>query len=111
MADFRKYALAFAGAACFLGITGAASAQTTSGINCVANAATPLQMRAEGITEQAGDVVLSCQGGTPTPAGTPVATVNVTIALNTQATSRLLGSSTVLTDALLLINDPGVGGQ
>jgi hypothetical protein len=111
MADFRKYALAFAGAACFLGITGAASAQTTSGINCVANAATPLQMRAEGITEQAGDVVLSCQGGTVTPAGIQVPTVNVTIALNTQVTSRLINGSSVLTDALLLINDPAPGAQ
>lgn len=111
MADFKKYALAFAGAACFMGITGVASAQTTSGINCVANAATPLQMRAEGITEQAGDVVLSCQGGTPTPLGVQVPSVNVTVSLNTQATSRLINSSTVLTDALLLINDPASGSQ
>jgi hypothetical protein len=109
MANFRKYALAFAGAACFLGITGAASAQTTSGINCVANAATPLQMRAEGITENAGDVVLSCTGGTVTPAGTPAPTVNVTVALNTQVTSRLISGS--ITDALLLIDDPAPGAQ
>ena len=27
MANFKKYALAFAGAACFMGITGTASAQ------------------------------------------------------------------------------------
>jgi hypothetical protein len=109
MADFRKYALAFAGVACFLGITGVAGAQTTSGVNCTANAATPLQDRAEGITESVGDVVLSCQGGTVTPANVPVPTVNVTIALNTQVTSRLLGTS--LTDSLLLINDPAPGSQ
>jgi hypothetical protein len=109
MADFKKYALAAAGVACFLGFTGVAGAQTTSGINCVANAATPLQARAEGITENVGDVVLSCQGGIVTPIGVPAPTVNVTIALNTQVTSRLLGTS--LTDSLLLINDPAPGAQ
>jgi hypothetical protein len=111
MADLRKYALAFAGVACFLGITSMASAQTTSGINCTANAATPLQDRAEGITENVGDVVLSCQGGTVTPIFVPVPTVNVTVSLNTQVTSRLLNSSSSLTDAVLLINDPAVGQQ
>ncbi len=109
MADFKKYALAAAGVACFLGFTGVAGAQTTSGINCVANAATPLQARAEGITENVGDVVLSCQGGVVTPSGVQVPTVNVTVALNTQVTSRLLGTS--LTDSLLLINDPAPGSQ
>jgi hypothetical protein len=109
MADFKKYALAAAGVACFLGFTGVAGAQTTSGINCTANAATPLQARAEGITENVGDVVLSCQGGTVTPAGVAVPTVNVTVALNTQVTSRLLGTS--LTDSLLIINDPAPGAQ
>jgi len=109
MADFKKYALAAAGVACFLGFTGIAGAQTTSGINCVANAATPLQARAEGITENVGDVVLSCQGGNVTPSGVAVPTVNVTVALNTQVTSRLL--STSLTDSLLLINDPQPGAQ
>jgi hypothetical protein len=114
MADFRKYALAAVGVACLLGITGVASAQTTSGINCVANAATPIQDRAEGITENVGDVVLSCQGGTVTPLNVAVPTVNVTISLNTQVTSRLIGTTTTtasITDALLIINDPGPGFQ
>jgi hypothetical protein len=106
MADFRKYALAFAGVACFLGITSAASAQTTNGITCFANAATPQQDRAEGITELTGDLVLSCTGGTVTPAGVAVPTVNITVALNTQVTSRLVGATTNITEALLLINDP-----
>jgi len=53
MADFRKSALAVASIACFLGITGVASAQqnTLNGITCFANASTPQQDRAEGITE------------------------------------------------------------
>jgi hypothetical protein len=109
MADFRKYALAFAGVACFLGITGSASAQqnTLNGITCFANAATPQQDRAEGITELVGDLVLSCTGGTPTASGVPVPTVNITVALNTQVTSRLVGGTTNITESILLLNDPG----
>jgi hypothetical protein len=111
MADFRKYALAFAGVACLLGITGVASAQTTNGITCFANAATPQQDRAEGITELTGDLVLSCTGGTVTPLNVAVPTVNITVALNTQVTSRLVGATTNITEALLLINDPAPGTQ
>jgi hypothetical protein len=109
MADFRKSALAFASVACFLGITGVASAQqnTLNGITCFANAATPQQDRAEGITELVGDLVLSCSGGTATAAGVPVPTVNITVALNTQVTSRLVGSTTNITESILLLNDPG----
>ena len=111
MADFRKYALAFAGVACFLGITGAASAQTLNGITCFANAATPQQDRAEGITELVGDLVLSCTGGTATPIGVSVPTVNITVALNTQVTSRLVGGTTTTTESILMINDFPSGSQ
>jgi hypothetical protein len=111
MADFRKYALAFAGVACFLGITGTAGAQTLNGITCFANAATPQQMRAEGITEIAGDLVLSCTGGTATPAGVAVPTVNITVALNTQVTSRLVGGTSNITESILMINDAPSGAQ
>jgi len=111
MADFRKSALAVASIACFLGITGVASAQqnTLNGITCFANASTPQQDRAEGITELVGDTVLSCTGGTPTASGVPVPTVNITVALNTQVTSRLVGATTNITEAILMLNDPGPG--
>jgi len=113
MADFRKSALAFASVACFLGITGVASAQqnTLNGITCFANAATPQQDRAEGITELVGDLVLSCTGGTPTAVGVPVPTVNITVALNTQVTSRLVGGTSTITESILMINDPQPGAQ
>jgi hypothetical protein len=110
MADFRKYALAFAGVACFMGLAGSASAQTLNGITCFANAATPQQDRAEGITELVGDLVLSCTGGTVTPAGAAVPTVNITVALNTQVTSRLISGSTI-TESILMINDFPSGQQ
>jgi hypothetical protein len=111
MADFRKYALALAGVACFMGITGSASAQTLNGITCFANAATPQQDRAEGITELVGDLVLSCTGGTVTPLNAAVPTVNITVALNTQVTSRLIGGTTNITEAILMINDFPSGSQ
>lgn len=111
MANFKKYALAFAGAACFMGITGTASAQNLNGLNCVANAATPYQVRAEGITENVGDVVLTCTGGTPVTGAAAVPLVNFTLALNTQVTSRLLGASSTTTDSLLLIDEPANGSQ
>ncbi|MDQ6677375.1 MAG: hypothetical protein M3Z09_08780 [Acidobacteriota bacterium] len=109
MADFRKYAVTVAGLACMLGVTGTASAQFV-GFTCNATA-TPFDMRAEGITEQAGDIVLSCTGGTATPLGSQIPQVNITVSLNTNITSRLLGGSSNLTDAVLLLNEPVPGNQ
>ena len=110
MADFRKYAVTVAGLACMLGVTGVASAQSFNGFTCNATA-TPFDMRAEGITEQAGDLVLTCTGGTITPAGNLIPSVNITVSLNTNITSRLLNGSSNLTEALLLINEPTSGNQ
>jgi len=111
MADFRRHALAFAGLACFLGLTSTANAQFT----CNASAAVPLDDRAEGITEQAGDFVVTCVGGTPTAAGVPVQQVNITITANTQITSRVLGTTSTTpplsVESTLLINDPAPGLQ
>ena len=36
-------------------------------------------IRAEGLAESVGDLVLSCTGGTPTPAGQAVPTINITV--------------------------------
>ena len=71
MADFKRYALAFAGLAAFVGVSGTASAQSFSNMTCIAQASTPFQQRAEGITEQAGDVVIACTGGTQHLLGCP----------------------------------------
>jgi hypothetical protein len=112
MVDFRKWFPALAIGALVIGSAATASAQITpspSQISCVANAgATPL-VRAEGLTELVGDVVLNCTGGTPTAAGQLVPQVNIQIFLNTNVTSRLLADP--LTEALLLIDDPAPGQQ
>ena len=73
---------------------------------CTANAGIPPILRTEGETELLGDIVLSCSGGTPTPAGKVIPTATVTVTLNTQVTSKLInkrGDS----EALLRIDEPG----
>jgi hypothetical protein len=113
MADFRKWLFAFALVALLLG-AGTANAQNpTQAFTCVANAGNPVIVRSEGIAELVGDLLLQCTGGVPTSAGTQIPVSNVTLTLNTNITSRLLGSGFI--DALLLIDEPwpasGVGNE
>lgn len=78
------------------------------GISGLACSATPLYgtVRAEGITEQVGNVRLYCTGGIPTPAGKPIPQFDVTLSLNTDVTSRLLPQAAGLSEALLFIDFP-----
>jgi len=122
MADFRKLFFAFALVALLVG-TGTANAQSQpvvqQAFTCVANAGTPVIDRVEGITELVGDLLLQCVGGQPTPLGQPVPTTNIRLSLNTNVTSRLLGTAdsggragvSNFADALLLIDDPYPNGS
>lgn len=101
MADFRKWILALTLVALF---TGAASAQT-SPLTCIANSGVPPLMRAEGLTELVGDVVIVCTGG---EGGEP-RTVNFDIFLNTNITSNLVSGN--VSEALLLVDEPGTPGR
>jgi len=98
MADLRRIVLALAVVALFAGL---ANAQ----MNCTTTSTPPL-LRSEGITDIAGDILLSCAGGTATPYGQAIPQQNFTIYMSTTVTSRLLNSSNV-SEALLLVNDPG----
>jgi len=111
MADFRKWFPVLAVVALILGATMSASAQTPA-LSCNTNAGVPPLLRAEGMTELTGDIILNCTGGS---GGQFL--INVQIFLNTNITSRILtgnpGSSTPVaqqgkTEALLLINEPAV---
>jgi len=120
MPEFRKLILALAVVALFAGL---ASAQvgtpgTTSGqqqLSCgVTNGAVTPTLRAEGFTEEVGDIVIVCSGGNPLAQGATIPTANITLFLNTTVTSRLLPSATgTLTgssnasEALLLVDEPG----
>jgi hypothetical protein len=108
MADFRKWFYALAFVALIAGLTVPASAQIVP-FNCTVTqgGATPT-VRVEGYTEQVGDLVLGCSGGTPTSAGGLVPGVDITITLNTNITSKITAGT--FEDALLIIDDPNAPG-
>jgi hypothetical protein len=86
-----------------------ASAQVNPSFFCTTNAGIGPLVRAEGLSERVGDLVLNCSGGIPTASGVPVPTVDIQAVLNTNMTSRLL--SDPLSEALLLIDDPDPAQQ
>ena len=89
MADFRKLIYALALVALFIGVSTSANAQ---GMYCNSLTAVPELVRAEGLTEYVGDIVIQCLASTPgvsTPVGNvvPAANVHVRI-LGTTITSK-----------------------
>jgi hypothetical protein len=104
MADFRRWFYAFAVIVVLTGLAVPAAAQNPP-FQCVANAAVPPIVRAEGYTELVGDLTLNCTGGVPTPAGQAVPQVNVTIFLSTNVTSKFLQGG-LFNEALLIIDEP-----
>jgi len=111
MADFRKWLLAFAVVALLfsLGTSPAYAQPNQAAFSCVANAGVPPLVRAEGITELVGDLILNCNNGTPTPAGQPIPLSNVQIFLNTNVTSRLYTGN--ISEAIMTIDEPYPFGQ
>jgi len=112
MAEFRKYVYALAVVALLAGLTIPASAQTS--MVCTATSV-PSNLRAEGMTELAGDVIIDCVGGTPTLAGSPVPQVNITISTSVSETSKItLSSAPVITgtpptnfsEAIIIVDQP-----
>ncbi|PWU09873.1 MAG: hypothetical protein C5B51_05500 [Terriglobia bacterium] len=109
MADLRRWITALAILALF---TGLASAQVGGGggqtLQCALQAQPTPTLRAEGITEEVGDIVIICTGGSPV-AGGLVPQTNVTVSLTSQVTSRLLGNGFNWSEAILLLDEPGSG--
>jgi hypothetical protein len=112
MPEFRKLSFALAAVTLFAGL---ASAQVTGGtgtgsLTCLAQGAATPQLRAEGYTELAGDIVITCTGGSALAVGTAIPTANIVLFLSTTVTSRLLVTNGVTaSEALLLIDEPGSG--
>jgi len=108
MADFRKWLYALAVVALLAGFTVPASAQLSTTPICSSQVATNNLARAEGYTEQVGDLIVTCTGGTPTLVGNPIPQADITVTLSQNVTSRITastGSGTFL-EALLIIDEP-----
>jgi len=110
MVDFRRMIPVLAVIAFLLGSAVTASAQTNPALTCLPNGGVPTPARAEGLTEQMGDMTVTCTGGTPAGPGAPIlSTVNIQVFLNTGITSRLMAASSSgpqYSEALLLLDDP-----
>ena len=76
------------------------------GMRCTSSVDVPALVPSEGVAELVSDVVLKCQGGTPTPAGQPIPQVTLQAYINANLTSRLVATSPDLSEALLLLDDP-----
>src|SRR5690348_16094175 len=117
MAAFRKMIFAAASAAALAAIP--ASAQSNfQPFNCSVTANAPL-VRWQGLTEQIGDIILTCTGGTPTADGAPVPVNNFAVQIqSTNITSQLLGESLPkdnggypYSEAILTVDEPApLGG-
>ena len=107
MVDFRRLTTAIALLAVFAAL---ASAQG-SALTCSTNVAVTPTLRAEGYTEQTGDITLQCTGGVAPALNSVIPTINITLFFNTAVTSRLLpiSASSAVSEALLLIDEPGSG--
>jgi hypothetical protein len=87
-------------------LAGLALARSAAGQphTCTANAGLPPDVNVERLTALVADLVVTCTGGTPTAAGSPVPTANFQIFANTSVTTRFTGTN--LSDAVLLIDEP-----
>lgn len=93
----------------FSGLAGLAHAQAPPFV-CTASVGVPLVARSEGLSELAGDLMLTCTGGTPTPAGQIIQAVNLTLTLNANLTSKLTSAGQPqFSEALLVVDEPGSG--
>jgi hypothetical protein len=79
-----------------------------SALQCVANATTVPRLNTSEITALAGDLEISCTGGTPTPAGQSVPLIDVRVHFNTNYAGRSNGAHT---EALLLVDLPQPANQ
>jgi len=104
MADFRRVLVALAVLAV---MAVSANAQITNPFACTASAAVPPLLRAEGVTELVGDIVITCTGGISTTAATPLPTANFQVFIgNANVTSRTYSTPFSSSEALLLVDEP-----
>jgi hypothetical protein len=123
MAAIRKLFLALAGVTALTSGTNAFAQVVTqpSPTEIACNTiAVPTLVRVQGRTEQIGDIILTCTGGTPTPTGQAVLTANFAVQTSQPApgvTSKELSANLPAAnggfpyvESLLAINDPTPAG-
>jgi len=78
-------------------------------------AGTPVDLRAEGLTEMIADAVLTCTGGTPVKPGAGWPPYEVVVSANVPLSGRTVapqpGQTWALSDALLMVDEPGGAAQ
>lgn len=74
-------------------------------LTCNSYGGVPTLVRAAGMAELVGQIVMVCSGGTPTPAGTPVPRYAVKVRLSTPAASRVLDTVTQASEASLVFDE------
>lgn len=111
MLDFRKSFLAVAALALS---SGTVLAQIP--LSCVAQSAGTPSIRSEGVAELVGDIIVTCNGGTPTAADRALQQLNIQVFTqpSINITSRILtggGDRIEFTEALMFIDEPSPAGQ
>ena len=115
MADFRRWltVLAVIAVVAFSAsaqIGGGTSGSANQALSCNATAGGTPELRPEGFTELAGDILITCTGGSLYTPGTAIPTTNIVVYMTpgVPITSRFL-SSNGASEALLLVDEPGSG--
>jgi hypothetical protein len=115
--NFRRCITALALLTLFAGLAAAQNYGSAGGaMTCDTVAQVTPTIRAEGITELVGDIVITCQGGNASASGSiPIPQGNIVVSVNQPVTSRLatggipLGANGTPSEALLLIDEPNSG--
>lgn len=108
MVALRKSAVLLALLGLVVLSSGTAQAQTVQNglVTCTATAVPPI-VRAEGIAELVGDIVLTCIAtpGAPTVQGLNTFLVNISVSLNVNITNNFSFNDGGVSDAVLIINE------
>jgi hypothetical protein len=114
--NFRRWITALAVLTLFAGLAVAQTSGTGGGtaMNCSTIAQVTPTVRAEGMTELVGDILITCSGGSALVAGAPIPAGNIVVSLTAQSVTSRLGASQSDTngtpsEAILMIDEPNSG--
>jgi hypothetical protein len=98
----------------FAGFLTLPAAFAQSQMACTASVPSPTSMRSTGTAELAGDLILTCRGGTPVTSGA-YPTLSIGAFFNAPVSSRILvpasGATPPTTEAVLIVDNPAPADQ